>query len=440
MKKVFKLTIFLVILFPLFVFADFTLQNWLFYKEIVLPGNLPTKGPVAVGLDNEIFSSARTDFGDLRIIEEGENETPFNLIKSGGEEVSSNGEIINASSVRPPAEGQNFEPERMLDKNSATYFENDYRVEPKEASFIIDLKRKALTKRLMILSIDPLHTWTSIQIEGSNDLENWELIKPKISIPFSNRREIAFPESLFRYLKLSFQHTGSLKIHEIEVYSASEVFLLFLAERGKDYRLYYGNDLAKMPDYRMERLSLENAFWGFLGGEKVNPMGKADYDKDGVQNQVDNCPFVSNPDQKDTDGDGIGDACDNCPTFKNLSQLDRNNNGVGDICEDNDKDGVLNLIDNCPDYSNSDQKDENRNGIGDACEDWDNDGVINDKDNCLNKYNPEQWDQDRDKIGDACDPVDDRWTEKYPWLLQATIGGVIIIIAFLGYRLLKRLK
>ena len=439
MKKTLKLTIFLLLLFPLFILADFNIENWLFYKAIILPENLPEKGPVAIELDNEVFSSARSDFGDLRIIEGEGNEIPFSLIRKEGEEIASRGEIISPSSVRPPAEGLNFDPERMLDKNSATYFGNDYRIEPKRASFIIDLKRRALTKRLMILSTDPLHTWISIQIEGSNDLEEWEIIKAKVLIPFSPRREIAYPESFFQYLKLDFEHTGSLRIHEIEVYSASEVFLLFLGERGKDYRLYYGNDLAKMPPYKIE-LSLENAFWGYLSREFVNPKGKADYDKDGIQNQIDNCPFASNPDQKDTDGDGIGDVCDNCPTFKNPNQLDKNNNGLGDICEDDDKDGIINLLDNCPNYPNPDQKDENKNGVGDACEDFDNDRIINDKDNCPDDYNPDQADKDRDKIGDACDPIDDRWTEKYPWLLWGVIGIVIITIIYFCYRLLRKLK
>ena len=44
-----------------------------------------------------------------------------------------------------------------------------------------------------------------------------------------------------------------------------------------------------------------------------------DCDNDGVKNEVDNCPGVYNPDQKDTDGDGIGDACDkNCPDVTHL--------------------------------------------------------------------------------------------------------------------------
>jgi hypothetical protein len=83
---------------------------------------------------------------------------------------------------------------------------------------------------------------------------------------------------------------------------------------------------------------------------------EADYDCDGVNNSLDNCPHEYNPNQYDGDEDGVGNACDNCPLEENFIQ------------EDTDADGVGNACDNCPDIYNPDQADKNRNGHGDACE------------------------------------------------------------------------
>ena len=47
-----------------------------------------------------------------------------------------------------------------------------------------------------------------------------------------------------------------------------------------------------------------------------------------TDDDVDNCQFVSNPDQRDSDGDGVGDACDNCPTRPNTNQNEADGDGV----------------------------------------------------------------------------------------------------------------
>jgi hypothetical protein len=179
-----------------------------------------------------------------------------------------------------------------------------------------------------------------------------------------------------------------------------------------------------------------------------------DTDGDGVADGFDNCPFVSNRDQKDTDGDGRGDKCDNCPTVANPDQHDIDGNGIGDACDpDMDGDGIPNGQDNCPRIPNPGQETVSAWGPGGriivspaACtNDWDGDGIPNAQDNyplcynpdqsvpancpdqyrnyhfvdtdgdgipdlmdnCPTVFNPDQKDTDGNGIGDACDPDKD---------------------------------
>jgi len=87
----------------------------------------------------------------------------------------------------------------------------------------------------------------------------------------------------------------------------------------------------------------------------------ADGDRDGVPDDVDNCPQVRNPDQSDIDENGAGDKCD----------------------QDMDGDTIVNMRDNCPKISNPGQRDRDSDNDGDACDgDRDNDGIPNVSDEC----------------------------------------------------------
>lgn len=149
-----------------------------------------------------------------------------------------------------------------------------------------------------------------------------------------------------------------------------------------------------------------------------------DSDGDGINDSVDNCPFVANTAQTDTDLDGIGDVCDddddndgildvndNCPLTANADQTDTDGDGIGDACDsvtDTDSDGVPDTIDNCPSTSNADQADADGDGIGDVCDtDRDGDGVNNSSDNCPDNANVLQVDTDGDGVGDVCDNSND---------------------------------
>jgi hypothetical protein len=76
---------------------------------------------------------------------------------------------------------------------------------------------------------------------------------------------------------------------------------------------------------------------------------RADADRDGIVDALDNCPYNSIPDQADDDGDGVGNLCDNCVDVANPQQedFDRSNyfrsSNVGDACEQGDIAVVDNL-------------------------------------------------------------------------------------------------
>ncbi len=101
-----------------------------------------------------------------------------------------------------------------------------------------------------------------------------------------------------------------------------------------------------------------------------------DTDKDTIADGVDNCPLVSNLNQKNQDADLFGDLCDNCIMVTNANQADADKDGIGDACEvaspvvapaavipategvcndnlDNDKDGLVDCNDVVDCYSHA---------------------------------------------------------------------------------------
>ena len=98
----------------------------------------------------------------------------------------------------------------------------------------------------------------------------------------------------------------------------------------------------------------DNTHYGGTGTLQDEPI--SDSDGDGIEEAIDNCPYIPNADQADGDGDGIGNVCDNCPYIPNTDQADGDGDGIGNVC------------DNCPDTYNPLQTDSDNDGFGDACD------------------------------------------------------------------------
>jgi hypothetical protein len=142
-------------------------------------------------------------------------------------------------------------------------------------------------------------------------------------------------------------------------------------------------------------------------GCPLDPLEDADGDL--VCGDVDNCPTIRNPNQRDSDGDGAGDFCDDCRVLYNPGQDDGDGDQIGNDCDlcpalynpgqiDRDADCALDGQDNCLAAFNPTQADQDGDGVGDAC------------DGCPSVYDPAQTDTDTDRIPDACDacPYDGR--------------------------------
>jgi hypothetical protein len=156
----------------------------------------------------------------------------------------------------------------------------------------------------------------------------------------------------------------------------------------------------------------------------VHPFGLdqvgLDDDHDGVLDDADNCPDVSNPRQQDFDRDGVGDHCSVCAA---PSGRDDDADGLDDACDacvgpgeldrDVGEDGIDDGCEPCPEATGQDIDED---GIDDACDsclrgpplDEDGDGVSNACDDCPSRPDPlQEHAGDTDRLGDACDPDTD---------------------------------
>ena len=124
-----------------------------------------------------------------------------------------------------------------------------------------------------------------------------------------------------------------------------------------------------------------------------------DKDKDGLIDELDNCPTVAGPLEnngcpwEDTDGDGVLDKDDSCPNEAGPKE------NKGCPWKDTDGDGILDKDDACPNEAGSI---ENK-----GCPDTDGDGIIDKEDRCPNEAGSIENKGCPDKDGDKVVDIDD---------------------------------
>lgn len=110
------------------------------------------------------------------------------------------------------------------------------------------------------------------------------------------------------------------------------------------------NDIYHNSSYGVQNSSVDvnvTAYYNWWGTEDgpyhpvLNPSGEGNEVTDHVLFD----PYLAYSANQDTDGDGLIDNTDNCPSVSNPGQEDMDGDGIGDVCDPNNNDGPLGDLD-----------------------------------------------------------------------------------------------
>ena len=164
--------------------ADFTIQDWRYVKEIQFSGDLSEESLAEVAPDFEVFGKSASGLVDLRIVENGESEVPFQMLIESG--TNQRGRI--QASIR-----------------DLGFVPGEY------TGFVVDLEKAGALHNEIEVSTSSQNFQRIVQIEGSNDGEIWTVLQKGARVfdftlkdpDFTTKdTRISYPESTVRYLRV----------------------------------------------------------------------------------------------------------------------------------------------------------------------------------------------------------------------------------------------
>jgi len=154
--------------------------------------------------------------------------------------------------------------------------------EKRATFYILDLAATGIPSNKITFESSGENYNRQVALEGSNDKSNWINISgsdvifnyqtPKF---VGSKNLINYPESNYRYIKLTIYNRDDLPI-ELGKFKVSGVLrkVLFEAEQGKKYNLYYGSSGARFAQYDLETflkyLDTTDPVGGVLGPQVKN--------------------------------------------------------------------------------------------------------------------------------------------------------------------------
>ncbi len=313
-----------------------------YQKDVIIPA-VSWEQKVAIDLDDTTMHQVNQRFSNINIYDSQNEEVPFQVYYDEFARITD-------SIVLTTSSHKDGKVEFLVDNDPLSTFIFDEKIDKADASwYIVDLGEPQRVVRAKIFV--PEGRVRYMEIKGGMTQEDMRTLVSKR--PYIWQSDFHSP--LVRYLKVSLWGVG-VKVDDSKFYHGDKASMYFDAKPQEKYRVLYGGPVDLIRYKKRTGSAQKYDIQGQLTKEIFNPSFPEDFDEDGLNNDVDNCPFISNASQSDSDEDRVGNKCDNASEVKNANQYDTDFDGVGDI------------IDNCMLMPNPDQKDRDKDGYGDECD------------------------------------------------------------------------
>lgn len=153
--------------------------------------------------------------------------------------------------------------------------------------FVIDLGAKGIPNNKLEIATSDVNFNREVLIEGSNDQNTWQTLTTDVIFSYQTpkfngeKKTVDYLESNWRFLRLTVfnRDNAPISIGDFKV-SGTLRKVLFQAELGRSYKLYYGNLKSRFPEYDLESyfqyLDKSNPLVAVLGVQEKNSSFKGE--------------------------------------------------------------------------------------------------------------------------------------------------------------------
>ena len=157
-------------------------------------------------------------------------------------------------------------------------------VQERKTLLFLDLGISGFPTNRISLATSQENFYRRVELEGSHDNQLWTLLRQSDNLYVFNtpkfvgsQLSISYPESRFRYFRLTVFNEDDPPLPVTGAQASGFLRkLIFFADPGSSYRLYYGSPKAKPPSYELEHvfpyLVTENLPVAGLGTHTANPL------------------------------------------------------------------------------------------------------------------------------------------------------------------------